>query len=120
MKKIIITEKDLDDNEPPDEFICPYDGAPGSRALAHMCPECDTPHHKECWDENGGCTAFGCLGSPDIKDMQGGRIHAPISSSTDPESDSTLPSDEDSSWQSCLGWIFWLFIIYMVIKNCEG
>ncbi len=24
------------------------------------CPACKVPHHKECWQENGGCTTFGC------------------------------------------------------------
>jgi hypothetical protein len=24
------------------------------------CPSCETPHHKECWVENKGCTIFGC------------------------------------------------------------
>ena len=25
-----------------------------------VCPSCNTPHHKECWGENKGCTTFGC------------------------------------------------------------
>ena len=25
-----------------------------------VCPACSTPHHKGCWDENKGCTTFGC------------------------------------------------------------
>lgn len=25
-----------------------------------VCPSCKTPHHKRCWDENRGCTTFGC------------------------------------------------------------
>jgi ribosomal protein L40E len=24
------------------------------------CPACGIPHHKECWEENKGCTTFGC------------------------------------------------------------
>lgn len=28
------------------------------------CKECGTPHHKECWDENGGCTTYGCGQNP--------------------------------------------------------
>ena len=27
-----------------------------------ICPECEMPHHKECWNENSGCTTFGCQG----------------------------------------------------------
>lgn len=25
-----------------------------------VCPVCDIPHHTECWEENKGCTTFGC------------------------------------------------------------
>ncbi|MBC8489387.1 MAG: hypothetical protein H8D45_25495 [Bacteroidetes bacterium] len=25
-----------------------------------FCPECKTPHHVECWYENGGCAVYGC------------------------------------------------------------
>ena len=26
----------------------------------HLCPRCETPHHRDCWDYNGGCAVFGC------------------------------------------------------------
>lgn len=25
-----------------------------------VCPACDIPHHMGCWEENKGCTTFGC------------------------------------------------------------
>lgn len=25
-----------------------------------VCPSCGIPHHKACWEENKGCTTFGC------------------------------------------------------------
>lgn len=25
-----------------------------------VCPSCETPHHEACWNENRGCTTFGC------------------------------------------------------------
>ena len=25
-----------------------------------LCPACEIPHHKDCWEENRGCTTFGC------------------------------------------------------------
>lgn len=25
-----------------------------------VCPECGIPHHLSCWEENHGCTTFGC------------------------------------------------------------
>jgi len=30
----------------------------------HYCKECGTPHHYECWEENGGCTTYGCGQNP--------------------------------------------------------
>lgn len=29
-----------------------------------LCPACRTPHHRDCWEENGGCTVFGCSAAP--------------------------------------------------------
>lgn len=31
---------------------------------AEVCPECQTPHHRECWLKNGGCTVYGCIKAP--------------------------------------------------------
>lgn len=25
-----------------------------------VCPACEQPHHSECWEENKGCSTFGC------------------------------------------------------------
>ncbi len=25
-----------------------------------LCPECGLPHHTDCWNENFGCSAYGC------------------------------------------------------------
>lgn len=30
----------------------------------HRCSRCKTPHHIECWKENGGCGVFGCSPAP--------------------------------------------------------
>ena len=32
----------------------------------HTCERCDTPHHTDCWDYNGGCAIFACS-SPEEK-----------------------------------------------------
>ena len=34
-----------------------------SEALT-VCPQCGIPHHVECWDENEGCTVWGCQAAP--------------------------------------------------------
>jgi TM2 domain-containing membrane protein YozV len=32
--------------------------------LPKECEGCGTPHHAECYEENGGCTLFGCKFAP--------------------------------------------------------
>jgi hypothetical protein len=44
---------------------CPYcQSRIPLRAARIICPACKTPHHRECWRENGGCTTYGCVESP--------------------------------------------------------
>jgi hypothetical protein len=42
---------------------CPYcQFVIKSNSDSVRCPVCKTPHHKECWEENRGCTTFACTG----------------------------------------------------------
>jgi hypothetical protein len=44
--------------------ICPYCRfpiKPGQDIV--VCPACKVPHHAECWQENNGCTTYGCTGT---------------------------------------------------------
>jgi len=46
--------------------VCPYcrteiDTDDGGRM---ECASCGTPHHRDCFTENGGCTVFGCAQAP--------------------------------------------------------
>lgn len=45
--------------------ICPYcrSGFEAEDAV-QLCPACGTPHHADCFAENGGCTIFGCTAAP--------------------------------------------------------
>jgi TM2 domain-containing membrane protein YozV len=47
-------------------LACPYCRMPLDEAdgQATMCPGCGTPHHSDCFEENGGCTVFGCSAAP--------------------------------------------------------
>jgi hypothetical protein len=41
--------------------VCPFCKAPiGENDDVVVCQVCGMPHHKGCWDENKGCTTFGC------------------------------------------------------------
>lgn len=42
---------------------CPVCGT-GISERPFLCPHCDTPHHADCWDYNGGCATYGCTGVP--------------------------------------------------------
>jgi hypothetical protein len=47
-------------------LVCPYcrtEIEPDSGNRIYCCA-CGTPHHKDCYAENGGCTVFGCSQAP--------------------------------------------------------
>ncbi len=48
------------------EPVCPYcRTAFDETAPAKIfCTACGTPHHEDCYQENGGCTVFGCARAP--------------------------------------------------------
>ena len=59
--------------------VCPYcltaivDGD-----SPRICSACRTPHHKDCWKENKGCTVFGCTMAPPDEEP----ISVPVSPQT--------------------------------------
>ncbi|MEO6802494.1 MAG: NINE protein [Granulicella sp.] len=45
--------------------VCPYCRAAfEAEDEVTRCPSCGTPHHADCFAENGGCTIFGCAAAP--------------------------------------------------------
>ena len=46
--------------------VCPYCRGPinAETDTVVVCEGCDTPHHGDCYQENGGCTVFGCKNGP--------------------------------------------------------
>ncbi len=53
---------------------CPYCRFPIKAGEAvTVCPECGVPHHADCWQENGGCTTYGCRQAP-----RAGRAAEPV------------------------------------------
>jgi len=47
-------------------LVCPYCRNEVLEAEGNRkdCPGCGTPHHADCFEENGGCTVFGCSAAP--------------------------------------------------------
>ena len=51
------------------------------------CPGCATPHHPECFTENGGCTVFGCSRAPADEakiSVSGGDLNPPSPAAAPP------------------------------------
>lgn len=49
---------------------CPIDKAliqPSDEVI--VCEACQTTHHKECWDRNGGCSIYACRAAPVLEKM---------------------------------------------------
>lgn len=46
--------------------VCPYCRGSIDSTVdeAKICLGCGTPHHADCFEENGGCTVFGCSAAP--------------------------------------------------------
>ena len=40
----------------------------GPNEAVLVCPSCDQVHHRECWDEVGGCATYGCENAPDNRE----------------------------------------------------
>jgi TM2 domain-containing membrane protein YozV len=49
-----------------DTVVCPYCRMPFDDSAPPMiyCTACGVPHHEDCYQENGGCTVFGCARAP--------------------------------------------------------
>jgi TM2 domain-containing membrane protein YozV len=50
-----------------DAVVCPYCRMPFDTEEAPakiFCTACGVPHHEDCYQENGGCTVFGCPCAP--------------------------------------------------------
>jgi len=43
---------------------CPYCRTDIESGDDFLCPECNTPHHEDCWKENKGCSIYGCSYAP--------------------------------------------------------
>lgn len=49
-----------------DAAVCPYcrTAFDAEGPLKIFCTGCGMPHHEDCYQENGGCTVFGCSRAP--------------------------------------------------------
>jgi hypothetical protein len=79
--------------------VCPYCRGPidSPDDAVVICEGCETPHHNDCYQENGGCTVFGCkcgpadepklrVSSPDLLNAAPGTAPAPVAMFSPPPS----------------------------------
>lgn len=59
-----------------------------------VCGTCEMPHHLSCWQENNGCTTFGCTGL--IKEFVG-KNASPASAEVKPQTASVSPKGANIS-----------------------
>jgi TM2 domain-containing membrane protein YozV len=63
----------------------------------HICPTCATPHHADCFTENGGCTVFGCADAPrdepkiSVRDQDLAAGSPPVTAAPPPPPAGTVP-----------------------------
>ncbi|MGI6294808.1 MAG: RING finger protein [Armatimonadota bacterium] len=68
---------------------CQYPIKPGEPVIE--CGQCGMPHHKACWEHNGGCTTYGCSGT---------QSHQPVHSNIPPGSDYIDLTDIGQEWDT--------------------
>ena len=98
-----------------EEKICPYCRSsmqPGAQVI--VCNACGSALHTECWQQNDGCTTFGCLGRPTTVPPPARltpSISPPLLSENNPPPGylpATLPSElRQWNWGAFLLAMFW-------------
>jgi hypothetical protein len=69
-----------------------------------LCPECGLPHHTDCWNENFGCSAYGCgqvnalKPGPDIQ-IGSGMLGALIQRPAPPPVSVAFANETNSLWE---------------------
>jgi tetratricopeptide (TPR) repeat protein len=109
--------------------LCPYcQNRIAADSEATICPACNTPHHTECWNYNGGCTTFGCrempgavrtvASAPVIDDDLGIELHPPAGGYSTPHNQGwgqQPQSRGNTNWAVAISAIFVIIFIGMLV-----
>ncbi len=53
-----------------EELVCPYcKNTIRKKSETVTCPRCEAQHHKNCWEEHGGCATPDCYANPNVKEV---------------------------------------------------
>jgi hypothetical protein len=97
-----------------DGKICPYCHAvikPSAKTI--ICPKCGIPHHKECWDENGGCTTYGCKGKKNSDVKKGNKNNSVMSKIKN------IINNQKPKTRNIIKMIIWILIIIVFVVLYE-
>lgn len=99
-------------------FDCPYCREAIVEADALVCSGCHTPHYKDCWIENGGCTVFGCSSAPLDEPKIATSEVLPPSLSLGTSQFSIFPTLHHSRAKTCETWKPIMFARDYVVSDC--
>ena len=87
--------------------VCPYCRTPiDDDTNRQDCSGCGTPHHADCYAENGGCTVFGCSQAPadepkvtiSVDDSAAATAVAPVPAIAEPAPAAIEPRQPEAGW----------------------
>ena len=72
---------------------------PDSDSDIVMCPNCKTLYHSECWEENHGCSTYGCASTKHLEthnaaddNVESGMVNCPFCGASHASTDLVCPS----------------------------
>ncbi len=97
---------------------CPYCQFPiKQKSEAVYCKSCNIPHHRDCWQENKGCTTFGCKETK-VKEQARDRINVTIEQPV--RNRSVAPSSGTNSYLVLALVVSVILIIVLLMSPAHG
>ena len=102
-----------------DNKTCPYcQSLITNNERTVYCEICGIPHHENCWQENGGCTTYGCRGHQGSDFSASNNSDQELPPITQPPPPPQQQSCFGISCKSCLTAILFYLILNFLLKGC--
>ncbi len=96
---------------------CPYCQYPIKQSVEFVsCNSCKVPHHRECWEENGGCTTFGCK-ETSFRTPNQGVVDISLEESVSNRPPSSSSSGTIYFFVGALIFLFFIFWLFINLSN---